>query len=221
MEQDIFAAITANDKERVAQLMAADTGVAHARNASGISALMQARYENRLEVVDLLRQAAGGLDIFEAAALGDVARLNTQLADDGELVKARSSDGFTPLHLACFFGQLEAAETLVRHGADSNAISPSRIAVIHSAAASRNAALLKLVLRAGANPNSQQQRGYTALHEAAMHNSVERAQALLEAGADPAIKSDEGQTAADMAARMGNNEVLEVLQSANPRAANG
>src|ERR1039458_6739338 len=50
-----------------------------------------------------------------------------------------------PLHLACFFGQLEAAETLVQHGADANAVSPSRIAVIHSAAASRNAALLKLV----------------------------------------------------------------------------
>jgi ankyrin repeat protein len=213
MVQDIFTAITANDKERVAQLIAAEPGAAHARNAGGISALMQARYENRLEIVDLLRPAAGELDIFEAAALGDVARLNKLLANDGELVKARSSDGFTALHLACFFGQMEAAETLVRHGADSNAVSPSRIAVIHSAAASRNAALLKLVLGAGANPDAQQQRGYTALHEAAMHNSVERAQALLEAGADPAVKSDAGQTAADMAVQNGNREVVELLSS--------
>jgi ankyrin repeat protein len=213
MVQDIFTAITANNKERVAQLIAAEPGAAHARNANGISALMQARYENRLEIVDLLRPAAGELDIFEAAALGDVARLNKLLANDGELVKARSSDGFTALHLACFFGQLEAAETLVRHGADSNAVSPSRIAVIHSAAASRNAALLKLVLDAGANPDSQQQRGYTALHEAAMHNSVERAQALLDAGADPAVKSDAGQTAADMAEQNGNREVVELLTS--------
>lgn len=213
MVQDIFTAITANNKERVAQLIAAEPGAAHARNANGISALMQARYENRLEIVDLLRLAAGELDIFEAAALGDVARLNKLLANDGELVKARSSDGFTALHLACFFGQLEAAETLVRHGADSNAVSPSRIAVIHSAAASRNAALLKLVLDAGANPDSQQQRGYTALHEAAMHNSVERAQALLDAGADPAVKSDAGQTAADMAEQNGNREVVELLTS--------
>jgi ankyrin repeat protein len=213
MVQDIFTAITANDKERVAQLIAAEPGAAHARNANGISALMQARYENRLEIVDLLRPAAGELDIFEAAALGDVVRLNKLLANDGELVKARSSDGFTALHLACFFGQLEAAETLVRHGADSNAVSPSRIAVIHSAAASRNAALLKLILGAGANPDAQQQRGYTALHEAAMHNSVERAQALLDAGADPAVKSDADQTAADMAVQNGNREVVELLTS--------
>ena len=213
MEDDVFAAITANDKERVAQLIAADPGVAHVRNAGGISALMQARYENRMDIVDLLRKAAGELDIFESSALGDVARLNRLLANDGELVKARSADGFTPLHLACFFGQLEAAETLVQHGADANAVSPSRIAVIHSAAASRNAALLKLVLRAGANPNSQQQAGYTALHEAAMHNSVERAQALLDAGADPAIKTDKGQTTADMAVQEGSREVAELLAS--------
>jgi len=213
MEEDVFAAITANDKGRIAQLMAAGPGAAHARNAGGISALMQARYENRMEIVDLLRQAAGDLDIFESSALGDVARLNRLLANDGELVKARSADGFTPLHLACFFGQLEAAETLVQHGADANAVSPSRIAVIHSAAASRNAALLKLVLRGGADPDSQQQRGYTALHEAAMHNSVERAQALLDAGADLAIKSDAGQTAADMAAQNGSREVVELLTS--------
>ena len=146
MEQDVFAAITANDKDRVAQLIAADPAVAHARNAAGISALMQARYENRAEIVELLRPAAGELDIFEAAALGDVARLNKLLTNDREVVKARSADGFTPLHLACFFGQLKAAEILIQHGADTNAVSPSRIAVIHSAAASRNAALLKLGL---------------------------------------------------------------------------
>ncbi len=221
MENDIFSAITANDKEGVAQLIVADPSVAHARNSGGISALMQARYENRMEIVDLLRQAAGDLDIFECAALGDITQLNKLLASDVELVKARSADGFTPLHLACFFGQLKAAEILVGCGADTNAVSSNRIAVIHSAAASRMADLLKLVLGAGAHPNSQQQRGYTALHEAAMHNSVERAQVLLDAGADLAIKSDDGQTAADMAAQDGNKEVLEILQSFGRSAANG
>lgn len=213
MTQDIFSAITANDKERVAQLIATEPGTAHARNAGGISALLQARYENRTEIVELLRPVAGELDIFESAALGDIARLNNLLTNDREVVKARSADGFTPLHLACFFGQMKAAETLVQHGADTNAGSPSRIAVIHSAAASRNAELLKLVLRGGANPDVQQQRGYTALHEAAMHNSVERAQALLDAGADPAIKSDDGQTAADLAEQNGGREVTELLAS--------
>jgi uncharacterized protein len=213
MSNDIFAAISADDKTQVAKLIAAGTNLAHTRNQAGVSALLQARYENKLEIVDMLRKAAGDLDVFEAAALGDVARLRGLLATDHGLVKARSSDGFTPLHLACFFGQLEAAEALLQQGADPNAVSPNRIAVIHSAAASRNAAILKLVLQAGANPNLQQQSGYTALHEAAMHNSVERAQALLDAGADRAVRSDAGLTAAEMAAQEGNKEVLELLNA--------
>jgi uncharacterized protein len=215
MERDIFSAISADDIGRVKEMIAEQSGVAHARNPAGVSALMQARYENRLEIVELLRQAAGALDVFEAAALGDVARLRTLVASDPHLVKAQSSDGFTPLHLACFFSQPEAAESLLRQGADANAVSPSRIAVIHSAAASRDAAIVKLVLQAGADPNLQQQGGYTALHEAAMHNSVERAQALLDAGADRTIRSDNGLTAAEMAAQKGNREVLALLRGSN------
>ena len=213
MEQDIFSAITAGDTNKVKDLIAQRPDVGHTRNQAGVSALMQARYENKLEIVALLRKAAGDLDVFEAAALGDNAKLCALLANDHDLAKAQSSDGFTPLHLACFFGQLETAKTLVQQGADTNAVSPGRIAVIHSAAASRNAALVKLVLQAGANPNVQQQGGYTALHEAAMHNSVERAQALLDAGADRAIRSDNGLTAAEIAAHEGNKEVQEILNA--------
>jgi ankyrin repeat protein len=210
-EQDVFAAIAAGNKDRVTKLIAEDRGVANARNQAGVSALMQARYMNQMEVVALLRQAAGEVDVFEAAALGEVDALHMLLGRDPALVNGRSGDGFTPLHLACFFGHLEAAQALIGGGSDVNANSPARIAVIHSAAASRNAAILKLVLQAGADPNVQQQRGYTALHEAAMHNSVERAQVLLDAGADRSISDDDGQTALEMAVKNGGKEVAELL----------
>jgi len=143
MSHDIFAAISGGDKDEVTRLVAADPQVGHARNQAGVSALMQARYEDKLEMVALLRKPVGDLDVFEAAALGDVPRIHALLKADRDLIKARSSDGFTPLHLACFFGQLEAAQTLIRQRADANAGSPSRIAVIHSAAASRNAAVVR------------------------------------------------------------------------------
>lgn len=212
MEQDIFAAISASDINKIKEVVSQYPGVAHARNRAGVSALMQARYENKMEIVELLRKAASALDVFEAAALGDVAQLRSLVVSDPGVVKAQSSDGFTPLHLACFFSQPEAAEFLIQKGANPNAVSPAQIAIIHSAAASRCAAMVRLVLQAGANPNLQQQGGYTALHEAAMHNSVERARALLDAGADRSIRSEDGLTAAEMAAQKGNREVLEVLQ---------
>jgi len=123
------------------------------------------------------------------------------LANNAGLAKAYSNDGFTALHLATFFGQPEAAEELLCHGADMNAVAtnPMKVAVINSAAASGRADLVKMVLRAGANPNARQMMGYTALHAAAARDSVEMVQALLDAGADPSLRSDDGQFPADKA----------------------
>ena len=201
MSQEFFAAIHDNDHARVEHLLAADPMLARARNQNGASAVMQARYEGRRELVALLRSRAGELDVFEAAMLGDLPRLRRLLADDATLAKAFSGDGFTALHLATFFAQPQSAEELVRAGADPNAMAtnPMKVAVINSAAASGRADLVKMVLRAGADPNARQLMGYTALHAAAAHDNVEMAQALLDAGADPTLKNDDGQTPADKA----------------------
>jgi ankyrin repeat protein len=201
MSQELFQAIHDNQIEQMKQLIAAEPDLARSRNQGGVSAVMQARYEGRSEIVDLLRSAAGDLDVFEAATLGDTGRLRTLLANDPALAKAFSNDGFTALHLAAFFSQPEAAEELLRGGADVNAVAKNamKVAVINSAAASGRADLVKLVLRAGADPNARQMSGYTALHAAAAHDNVEMAQALLDVGADPGLRSDDGQSAADKA----------------------
>ena len=213
MPQEIFEAIHANDRDKVAQLVVADATVAHARNEAGVSALMQARYEFRMEIVELLRKAAGELDIFEAATLGDVPRLRALLANDAALATAFSNDGFTPLHLAAFFAQPAAVVELLRHAPDVNAVSRNamKVAVINAAAASRNTEVVELVLQAGANPDAQQEAGYTALHSAAMNNNSDMVRALLAAGANPSIRTDTGQTAAEMAVQKGNEEAAALL----------
>jgi uncharacterized protein len=201
MSQEMFQAIHQDDREKVSQLMAADPEVGRARNEAGVSALMQARYEGRHEIVALLRANGGELDVFEAATLGDLPRLRALLSGYAALAKVFSNDGFTALHLATFFSQPEAADELLRAGADVNAISNNnmKVAVINSAAASGRADVVKIVLRAGADPNARQMMGYTAMHAAAARDSVEMVQALLDAGADPFLKNDEGLTAADKA----------------------
>jgi uncharacterized protein len=219
MTQELFDAVRENDKAKVAQLIAANPALAHARNEAGVSALMQARYEFRLEIVDVLKNAVGKLDVFEAATLGDVPRLHALLANDPGLAKTFSNDGFTALHLAAFFGQSAAVEALLQYAPDVNAVSRNamKVAVINAAAASRNAEVVRLVLQAGANPNTQQPMGYTALHSAAINNSLDMVRALLDAGADPVIRTDAGQTAAEMAREKGHVELAMVLDAGKPR----
>ena len=97
MSQEFFAAIHNNDRTQVEQFLASEPALARARNQNGASALMQARYEGRHELVELLRSKAGELDVFEATMLGDLPRLRALLAGNPALAKAFSADGFTSL----------------------------------------------------------------------------------------------------------------------------
>ena len=204
MGSEIFEAIRSGDVERVRQLIGNNPKLAQERDDRGVSALMQAHYHRQSAIVDLLRASATNLDVFEAAALGDTAQLHSLIQQQPELVCHFSADGFTPLHLAAFFSQPEAAQELLNNGADPNAVATNgtKLAVINSAAASRNAELVKLLLREGANPDAQQEGGYTALHSAAQQDNVEMVQALLDGSADLSIRTSDGKTAADMAGPM-------------------
>lgn len=201
MPNQIFEAIRKGDAEQVSRLIAQTPENARARDDAGVSAIMQARYQRQQAIVEVLRHSIAELDIFEAAALGDRDRLRQLLREHPDMVCTYSSDGFTPLHLAAFFSQPDAAAELLEHGADPNAVATNgtKLAVINSAAASGNTELVKILLRGGANPDAQQEGGYTALHSAAHNNNSEMVKALLEAGADRSIRTNDGKTAADMA----------------------
>lgn len=54
--------------------------------------------------------------------LGNVPRVRNLIEDDEGLVHAWSPDGFQPLHLASFFGQLATVRWLLDHGADVTAV---------------------------------------------------------------------------------------------------
>ena len=71
--QNVFDAISANDVDRLQQLLDADPALASARSDAGVSALMTAAYHRNAEMVNLLRAAGPALDVFEATTLGDTA----------------------------------------------------------------------------------------------------------------------------------------------------
>jgi uncharacterized protein len=160
-----------------------------------MSDLLQALYTGDKARAEELRASSPALTVFEAAAVGDSARLRELLDEDPALANAIGDDGFHPLGLACFFGHVEAARTLLEHGADVNALSRNehiQTAAIHAAAAAGDAGrdeatryeLVELVLDHGADPNLPQPGGFRAI-DAARQNGDERVERLLkERGAD-------------------------------------
>jgi ankyrin repeat protein len=86
--------------------------------ATEISELMLAQYRGDDEAVARLLAAGHELNVHEAAAVGDTARLQALIDGDAALVRAWSADGAQPLHFAAFFGRVEACRLLLERGAD-------------------------------------------------------------------------------------------------------
>jgi ankyrin repeat protein len=214
----VIDAVKEGDAARLRELVAAEPGSASARDGEGMSALLHAVYRNRADLVEILLAARPTIDVFEAAAIGDEARLRKLLEREPELVSAWSRDGFTPLHLAAFFGHEAAARLLLGLGADPSIVShsPLGVAPLHSAAAGDHAHVARLLVEAGADVNARQRGGWVPLHSAAANGDAELVRFLLERGADPDARQDEGKSAADVANDKGHEEVVELLSAANP-----
>jgi len=135
---------------------------------------MQAQYRGDDETVERLRREGHELNVWEAAAVGDIDRLREHLDRDASLAAAWSVDGAQPLHFAAFFGRVEACRLLLERGApvDEHAPGFNDVAPINSAAANDLKAnetcteIVRLLLDHGADPQSAQRGGSTALDTA-------------------------------------------------------
>jgi ankyrin repeat protein len=215
MRDELIAAVQAGDAARVRDLLAADPTLAETRDENGVSALMLSRYHGAPdEVTSALREAHGDLDLYEAATLGEIERLEELLNDDRLFVNERSPDDATALHFAAFFAQPETAKVLVQRGADVRAVSPTfgNVTPLHSAAAGGSAEIVRTLLIAGADPNARQNGGFVALHSAAQNGDAQMTRDLLEHGADPQLPTDDGRTALSIAEEQGHDDVAALLR---------
>jgi ankyrin repeat protein len=204
---DVFTWIKSRDTARTLALLAEHPGAAFERDGGGVSALMWSLYVGLPEVSEAIRAALPGIDVFEAASMGDGERVAQLLEAMPELVHARSGDGFTALHFAAFFSRPEAAALLIAAGADPAAVSDNPMAVqpLHSAAAARSVETCRVLLEGGAPPDAPQHQGWTALMSAAKHGFEPLVDLLLAHGARPDVRADDGRTAADLAAEAGHH----------------
>lgn len=210
---DIFNAIMADDLEAVEEILSADPALAEYRH-DGQSMVLLAAYRHRTEILQALLARQPALDIFEAAAAGDVDTVRDRLQEDPALAQAYASDGFTPLHLAAFFGHEDVARLLLDAGARPDAITRNDMEnmPLHAAAAGGHYAISALLVERGAPVNAQQQGGFTALHAAAQHGDRPLAELLVEHGADAGTETEAGKTAADLAYEFDHDDLASYLR---------
>jgi len=210
---EIFEAIEAGDVERVRESARAPEARG-ARNAEGVSPLLEACYLGRHDLVDAILDSDPELDLFEAAALGRGERARELLDADPALARGFSPDGYTALALASFFAQAALVRLLLSRGADVTAAArnPMRVMPLHAATASGQHEIARLLLERDAPVDARQQGGFTALQAAAQNGDEELVDLLLRHRADPALANDAGATAAHLAEQAGHDELARRLQ---------
>ena len=121
--------------------------------------------------------------LHAAAARGDLVEIEKRIAS-GENKEATDSRHRTPLHVATYEKQHDAARLLIRLGADPNKLEIDRYDIITIAAVANDVPMLKIALEGGGNPKAITSRyDGTALIAAAHLGHAEVVRTLIAAKA--------------------------------------
>lgn len=215
MLEQLFEAAKDGDVVRVQAIVDQDEKWLNARKENGESALMVALYHGRREVVHLLLQRGMPLNVHEATALGDLELLMEFVQEEPSFVMLESADGWTPLHLAAYFGAFPCVRYLVEQGADVNAVSNNKMKTtpLHHAVASRKIEIVRYLIEQQADLHAKQAKGWTPLHQAVDMYDIEIVQLLLERGADPEQRTADGLKPIDLAIAKGYEDLQSLLES--------
>ena len=200
--------------EQVQADLAADPALLNATNEAGQSAFLLAKYYRQPKVAEYLLSLKPKLDVLTLCVAGHASDALAEIQKSPELLEAHSTDGWTPLHLAAFFGWAELANALIDKGAlvDSRSTNSMKNTPLHAATAGGVTALVELLLKRGANPNLTQEGGWTALHAAAQSGNRLMVETLIAHGAHVNQRADNNQTPLDMALLKGHQEIVELLE---------
>ena len=213
-------AIKAGEFERVKAMVSADPTLIDARSGTGDSVILTAVYHRQKEIVNLLVARGAVLSIFEACAAGEVERVERLLHESASGavgapgVNGYSADGWTPLHLASFFGHPKISELLIEHGADVAARSRGANAntPLHAALAGNHKFVAGVLIGHGADVNAADAQGWRPLHLAAANNNMDAIEALIAQGADVHAPNGEEKTALSLATEKNHREAAALLR---------
>lgn len=166
------------------------------------------------------------VNLHGAAFLLDAKKI-AEAIDSGISINSTTTRGFTALHIVSEYGRMwisekdksaEAAEMLIRRGADVNFRALGGDTPLHVAVIFKNFKVAKLLLENNADPNIQNKLGNTPLHVANMvFSEMDDAfkedfiGLLLANRADQGIKNNAGKSSLDLMQTGSLNGLLRTL----------
>jgi uncharacterized protein len=147
------------------------------------AALLTAVLPASAQIAPSSSELAAYRGLHAAAAKGDANEIE-RLVSAGAPIDGRDPRNRTPLHVAAFMAKPEAARTLIRLGADTNALESQQYDIVTIAAVADDVSMLKLALEGGCKAgNITSPYQGTALIAAAHLGHVEVVRTLIAARA--------------------------------------
>ncbi len=211
--KELIELIKIGKNDLLEEKLNANPSLAGIKTEQGISLLQFASYCRNNIAVEILKKHKQNLDVFEAACIGDLESMNQLLDETPESLNSFSSDGFTLLGLASFFGHLSLVRLLLEKGLNPNiaANNPFKVTPLHSACAISNIDIVELLIIYGADVNARQMHGVTPLHSAAYNGQLNLSKFLIGNGADFNAKMDNGQTPLFVAKEKNFQEIADLI----------
>ncbi|MBU8869503.1 MAG: ankyrin repeat domain-containing protein [Gemmatimonadales bacterium] len=152
-------------------------------------------------------------EIHDSVAAGDLDQVRALLEEDSTLMESKGNTGFTPLHTACFTGQVAIANYLLDNGADIKSHDIFQYIPLHRACyfPDPDRDLILRLIDMGSSVNAKGIYGATPLHWAAYRGGPNVATLLLEKGAEINVMEKNGISPLHRAAQSGDIEVAKIL----------
>ena len=225
----------------VVRLLVEAGALLETRDSRGWTPLMHASFAGQCGVAEQLLALGARSALSDASARGDLIRMSEYLTE-GAPADQLDPQGHSPLYHAARWGQEEAAQLLLDHGAsvDANDADALRTAVAYehpalvelllqrgASLAVRSEALLitaasgegsleivRLLLDRGVDPNARQTGGATPLHCAVDGGDAEIVALLLQRGAETNTPDERGITPLQIALGAEDEELIRLLRDA-------
>jgi ankyrin repeat protein len=222
--QPIFDAYEKGDLKKINQLLKEGADPNQTRNSNGLTLMFSAAWDNNVELMDLLYQYGGEVDLpsgkhnvtplvpaCQENAFDAVKFLVDKGADANQRIVAAGNQ--SPIRFACKTGNVALVTFLLENGAQLEDTPDDGITPIIQAARSDHYDLVKFLIDQGADVNAYAVEKECALNQAIKNGNARIVELLLASGAKVTYKDKDGKSSLKLAKKSKNKQIIKLIEA--------